>query len=123
MNSYHGPPTTLSNFAADQSARWIVVVPTARVLAGPLPGRGEPATIPMAQRANKMAPCLIKLGIPADGFGAQLAEVHAWLRGENCGAGGWMMTRAGSRSVINDAVAIYFFDAKWSSTLVMVGSQ
>ena len=47
--------------------------------------------------------------LPAGGFGTRLTEIHAWLD-ENCGADGWVMTPSGLRGVVNDAVAIYFFD-------------
>jgi hypothetical protein len=40
-----------------------------------------------------------------------------WL-GENCGADGWAMAPSGTRSVLNDAVAIYFADPALASAFV-----
>jgi hypothetical protein len=71
----------------------------------------------MIVEAERRFPCRIKLGIPTGGFGARLTEMHAWLD-ENCGAGGWAMTPAGLRGVVNDAVAIYFVDAALAAAFV-----
>ncbi|HEY3790820.1 MAG TPA: hypothetical protein VGM09_03250 [Bradyrhizobium sp.] len=71
----------------------------------------------MISEAERRFPCRIKLGIPIGGFGERLTEMHAWLD-ENCGAEGWAMTPAGLRSVINDAVAIYFLDAALAAAFV-----
>ena len=38
-----------------------------------------------------------------------LNEMQSWLA-ENCGPDGWVMTPAGLRGVVNDALAIYFLD-------------
>jgi len=59
--------------------------------------------------AERRFPVRIRLAIPAGGFGDRLNGMQAWLD-ENCGAAGWAMTPAGSRSVVNDALAIYFHD-------------
>jgi hypothetical protein len=40
-----------------------------------------------------------------------------WLD-ENCGADGWAMTPSGMRGVLNDAVSIYFADAKLANAFV-----
>jgi hypothetical protein len=72
----------------------------------------------MITEAERRFPCRIKLGIPAGGFGARLTEVQAWLD-VNCGADGWAMTPAGLRGVVNDAVAIYFFDATSAAAFVV----
>jgi hypothetical protein len=71
----------------------------------------------MIAQAERRSPCRIKLAIPTSGFGARLAEMHVWLE-ENCGADGWAMTTAGSRSVLNDAVAIYFVDGASAASFV-----
>jgi hypothetical protein len=63
-------------------------------------------------------PCRIKLGIPIDGLGERLTEMHAWLD-QNCGVDGWAMTPAGLRGVVNDAVAIYFLDATLAAAFVL----
>jgi hypothetical protein len=71
----------------------------------------------MIVEAELRFPCRIKLGIPTGGFGARLTEMHAWLD-QNCGADGWVMTPAGLRGVVNDAVAIYFLDATSAAAFV-----
>jgi hypothetical protein len=71
----------------------------------------------MIGEAERRFPCRIKLGIPPEGFAAQLTEMHAWLD-ENCGADGWAMTPAGLRGVVNDAVAIYFLDPALATAFV-----
>ncbi len=64
----------------------------------------------MITEAERRFPCRIKLGVPRGGFGQRLNEMQAWLD-ENCGADGWVITPAGLRGVVNDAVAVYFLDA------------
>lgn len=64
----------------------------------------------MIVEAKRRLPCRIKLGIQIGGFGESFTEVHAWLD-QNYGAAGWAMTPARLRSVVNDAVSIYFLDA------------
>lgn len=79
----------------------------------------------MITEAERRFPCRIKLGVPTGGLGQRLAEMQSWLD-ENCGAGGWAMTPAGLRGVVNDAVAIYFLDATLAAAFVArwcVGSK
>jgi hypothetical protein len=71
----------------------------------------------MITEAERRFPCRIKLGVPPGGFGVQLNEIHLWLD-ENCGADGWVMTPAGLRGVVNDAVAVYFLDAVSAAAFV-----
>ena len=59
----------------------------------------------------------IRLAIPAGGFGERLNHMHAWLD-QNAGADGWAMTPSGIRTVVNDAVAVYFADAAMASAFV-----
>jgi hypothetical protein len=63
----------------------------------------------MITEAERRFPVRIKVGVPAGGPGERLNQMHAWLD-ENCGADAWVMTPAGLRGVVNDAVAIYFLD-------------
>ena len=57
----------------------------------------------------------VRIRIAADhGLGTRLNQVHHWLD-QNAGADGWAMTPSGNRSVVNDAVAIYFADATIAS--------
>jgi hypothetical protein len=44
--------------------------------------------------------------------------MHAWLNA-NCGADRWVMTAAGFRGVVNDAVAIYFMDTALANAFVV----
>jgi hypothetical protein len=71
----------------------------------------------MITEAERRFPCRIKLGVTGGGFGACLTAMQMWLD-ENCGADGWAMTPAGLRGVVNDAVAIYFLDAKSAAAFV-----
>jgi hypothetical protein len=43
--------------------------------------------------------------------------MHVWLD-QNCGADGWLMTPAGLRGVVNEAVAVYFADASLAAAFV-----
>lgn len=52
----------------------------------------------------------VLIAVPPSGFGAQLAVMHAWLD-QHCGPTGWATAPAGTRGVVNDAVAFYFADA------------
>ena len=74
-----------------------------------------------AERANRDSerrfPVRIRLGIPAGGLGDRLNQMHAWLD-EHCGLTGWAMAPAGTRGVVNDALAIYFLDAALASAFV-----
>jgi len=94
--------------------------------------RGNKKRTPMAAssrlmitEAERRFPCRIKLRVPTGGLGTRLTEMQAWLD-ENCGADQWVMTPAGLRGVVNDAVAIYFLDAARAAAFVTrwcVGSQ
>jgi hypothetical protein len=69
-----------------------------------------PATPRKAQRdGERQFPVRVRIAVPQDGFGRQLAVMHAWLD-EVCGAAGWISGPAGLVGVINDAVAFYFDD-------------
>jgi hypothetical protein len=71
----------------------------------------------MITEAERRFPCRIKLAVPSGGFGERLTAMQTWLD-ENCGADGWAMTPARLRSVVNDAVAIYFLDATSAAAFV-----
>jgi hypothetical protein len=51
------------------------------------------------------------------GLGQRYTEITAWLDG-NCGADGWAITPSGMRSVLNDAVSIYFREATLAGAFV-----
>ena len=71
----------------------------------------------MITEADRRFPLRIRLAIPAGGFGERLNHMHAWLD-QNAGADGWAMTPSGIRTVVNDAVAVYFADAAMASAFV-----
>ena len=77
------------------------------------------ATSSRARRldAERRFPVRVRLAVPAGGFGQRLDDMHAWLNA-NCGADGWMITPAGLRGVVNDAVAVYFRDAALAAGFV-----
>ena len=67
--------------------------------------------------AERQFPVRIRIAVPPDGFGRQLAVMHAWLD-DTCGAGGWSSSPAGLIGVRNDAVAFYFEDAAFAQAFV-----
>ena len=53
------------------------------------------------------------------------SQITDWLDA-NCGAGGWALTPAGTRGVLNDEISVYFGDATLASAFVArwcVGSK
>jgi hypothetical protein len=50
-------------------------------------------------------------------LGSRLDQIIAWLDA-NCGADAWTITPSGIRSVVNDALAIYFLEAAIASAFV-----
>jgi len=71
----------------------------------------------MITEAERRFPVRIRVAQPATGFGVRLTAMHRWLD-ENCGADGWAVTPSGLRSVVNDAVAIYFPDTALATAFV-----
>jgi hypothetical protein len=71
----------------------------------------------MITEAERRFPMRIRVALPAGGLGKRLTEMHEWLD-QNAGADGWAMTPSGTRSVINDAIAVYFADATIASAFV-----
>src|SRR3984893_18882432 len=71
----------------------------------------------MITEADRRFPLRIRLAIPAGGFSKRLNHMRAWLD-QNAGADGWAMTPSGIRTVVNDAVAVYFTDAAIASAFV-----
>ena len=68
------------------------------------------------RKSDLRFPVRIRIAIPARGLG-DLNQMHAWLD-EHCGLTGWAIAPAGTRGVINDALAIYFLDAAIASAFV-----
>ena len=71
----------------------------------------------MATEADRRFPVRIRLAIPTGGLGERLDHMHAWLD-QNAGADGWTMTPSGIRTVVDDAVALYFADAAIAGAFV-----
>ena len=71
----------------------------------------------MIADAERRFPVRVRVAVPAGGFGQRLDAMYARLD-QNCGADGWIITPAGMRGVINDAVAIYFRDAAVAAAFV-----
>jgi hypothetical protein len=69
------------------------------------------------REAERRFPVRIRVAVPPDGFGRQLAVMHAWLD-ETCGPEGWHTAAAGLSGVVNDAVAFYFADAAFAHAFV-----
>ena len=62
-------------------------------------------------------PARIKIAVPPDGLGRRLDAMQRWLD-ENAGSDGWTIMPAGTRGVMNDALAIYFMDAVLAGAFV-----
>ena len=56
--------------------------------------------------AESRFPIRIAIRVPPDGFGQRYAPMCRWLD-ENCGINGWSIAPAGTRGILNDAVAVY----------------
>lgn len=76
-----------------------------------MPGR------PLYRDTERQFPIRVRLAVPPDGFGRQLATMHAWLD-ETCGPNGWACAPAGVAGIVNDAVAFYFEDAAFAHAFV-----
>ncbi len=71
-----------------------------------------------AQRAaERRYPVRIRIAVPPEGLGRQLAVMLGWLD-ETCGAEGWATAPAGTAGIVNDAVAFYFADAAFAQAFV-----
>ena len=79
---------------------------------------GNPRAI--ITEAERQFPVRIVVKVPLAGIGTRYKPMTDWLD-ENCGIGGWSITPAGIRGVVNDAFAIYMngptcavaFVARW----------
>jgi len=59
----------------------------------------------------------VRIAVPPQGFGRQLAIMHAWLD-ETCSVEGWASAPSGLGGIVNDAVAFYFTDAAFAHAFV-----
>ena len=57
--------------------------------------------------AERNLPVRVRIAVPPEGLGSQLAQMITWLDA-NCGPGFWAMAPSGTSGIVNDAVAIYF---------------
>jgi hypothetical protein len=56
--------------------------------------------------AERRFPLRIAIRVPGDGIGSRYKPMTDWLD-DNCGVNGWSITSAGTRGVLNDAMAVY----------------
>jgi hypothetical protein len=75
------------------------------------------ASLRAQREAERRFPMRIRIAVPPEGFGRQLAVMHAWLD-ETCGPDGWDSAPAGLSGVANDAIAFYFADAAFAQAFV-----
>jgi hypothetical protein len=88
--------------------------------------RNKPRTESGVTRASQQArreaeqqfPVRVRIAVPPDGLGRQLALMQAWLD-ETCGAAGWSSAPAGTVGVVNDAIAFYFESAALAHAFVV----
>jgi hypothetical protein len=79
---------------------------------------GNPRAI--IAEAEQRFPVRIVIRVPEGGIGTRYTPMTEWLD-ENCGIRGWSITPAGTRGILNDAVAVYLngptcavgFVARW----------
>lgn len=82
---------------------------------------GKPRAI--VTEAERRFPVRIAIKVPSGGLGHRYPAMSEWLD-DNCGVNGWAITSAGTRGVLNDAVAAYVntptcavaFVARWLVT-------
>lgn len=71
-------------------------------------------------KAEEQFPVRIIVRVPGHGLGTRYGAMSDWLD-ENCGVNGWAIGPAGTRSIRNDAIAVYLngptcavaFVARW----------
>jgi hypothetical protein len=67
--------------------------------------------------AERQFPVRLRVAVPVQGLGGQLALMHAWLD-QTCGPDGWTSAPGGLAGVVNDAIAFYFADAAFAHAFV-----
>jgi hypothetical protein len=67
--------------------------------------------------AEQQFPVRVRIAVPPEGLGRQLALMHAWLD-ETCGGGGWASAPAGTVGIVNDAIGFYFASAAFAHAFV-----
>jgi len=89
---------------------------------------GKPRQI--VAEAERQFPIRIIIKMPEAGIGARYTGITDWLD-ENCGMGNWSLCPAGTRGILNDAVAVYVntpvcgvgFAARWCVPVIRRGSM
>jgi hypothetical protein len=71
----------------------------------------------VVREAERRFPVRIRIALPPDGLGTRLDQINEWLDA-NCGADGWAIAPLGTRSIVNDAIAVYFLDPTLASAFV-----
>jgi hypothetical protein len=69
------------------------------------------------REAERRYPVRVRIAVPPEGLGPQLALMHAWLD-DTCGSEGWATAPAGTAGIVNDAIAFYFADAAFAHAFV-----
>jgi hypothetical protein len=67
--------------------------------------------------AERRFPVRIRVALLPDGLGTQVDQINDWLDA-NCGADGWAIAPSGTRSIVNDAIGVYFLDPTLASAFV-----
>jgi hypothetical protein len=75
------------------------------------------ASVRAQGEAERRYPVRVRIAVPPDGLGRQLALMHAWLD-ETCGPEGWATAPAGLAGVSNDAIAFYFDETAFAHAFV-----
>jgi hypothetical protein len=65
---------------------------------------GNPRAI--VAEAERKFPVRIPVKVPGSGLGQRYTAISEWLD-DNCGVDGWSIAPAGTRGILNDAMAVY----------------
>jgi hypothetical protein len=80
-------------------------------------GEVSRASVRAQSEAERRYPVRVRIAVPPEGLGRQLALIYAWLD-ETCGPEGWATAPAGLAGVSNDAIAFYFDEAAFAHAFV-----
>jgi hypothetical protein len=72
--------------------------------------------------AERRFPLRIIVRVPGSGIGSRYKPMTDWLD-ENCGINGWATAAAGTRGVMNDAIAVYVSNPTCAVAFVRAGSS
>src|SRR5580700_7688100 len=71
----------------------------------------------VVREAERRFPVRIRIALPPDGLGTRLDQINEWLDA-NCGADAWAIAPSRTRSIVNDAIGVYFLDPTLASAFV-----